>query len=202
MWQRVWSDCILCLPACLPHPTPPPARHGKLPAVSLLQCGQASTQALLQRIGSSPLRCTVRNKDQYGRSVASCAILEGDTSEDLGEWMVANGHAVAYRCAASMHAGAGASRQRWAAAPSLAVLRTRVSGQLPCACRAYSKRYVASEEAAQALGKGIWQGSFEAPAQWRRERRSSAGRSDRLTAQHQGFGGRSNSRSTVAAAPL
>lgn len=60
-------------------------------------CGERSQQALQARVGSSPVRCEVKTKDQYGRNVAACSVLSGRTSEDMGQWLVANGHAVAYR---------------------------------------------------------------------------------------------------------
>lgn len=37
--------------------------------------------------------------------------------------------------------------------------------------RQFSDSYVSAEEKAHALKKGIWQGEFQEPAQWRRERR-------------------------------
>ena len=39
-------------------------------------------------------------------------------------------------------------------------------------CRQYSKAYVADEEAAKMAHKGIWQGQFEIPAEWRRDKKS------------------------------
>lgn len=38
----------------------------------------------------------VRNRDQYGRGVASCSL--PGAGGDLGAWLVNNGLAVAYRC--------------------------------------------------------------------------------------------------------
>lgn len=35
--------------------------------------------------------------------------------------------------------------------------------------RQYSKEYIPAEDAARAARKGLWQGQFEEPAQWRRE---------------------------------
>jgi endonuclease YncB( thermonuclease family) len=48
----------------------------------------------------------VKAKDQYGRNVAACAIapdLPFQQPEDMGEFLVRNGLAVAYRCALSAH---------------------------------------------------------------------------------------------------
>lgn len=46
----------------------------------------------------------VRNRDQYGRGVASCSL--PGSGGDLGAWLVDNGLAVAYRRAScTTHAG-------------------------------------------------------------------------------------------------
>lgn len=45
------------------------------------------------KIGRQLVRCNVQYLDQYGRAVASCAV----NGDDLGEWMVRRGEAVAYR---------------------------------------------------------------------------------------------------------
>ena len=37
--------------------------------------------------------------------------------------------------------------------------------------RQYGSEYVAAEEGAHAARRGIWEGEFELPAQWRRERK-------------------------------
>ncbi|KIZ00113.1 Succinoglycan biosynthesis protein exoI [Monoraphidium neglectum] len=60
-------------------------------------CGVNSLQALTARVGTSQVRCTVKSKDQYGRNVAACSILSPGGAEDMGEWLVSNGYAVAYR---------------------------------------------------------------------------------------------------------
>ncbi|GBF97172.1 hypothetical protein Rsub_10359 [Raphidocelis subcapitata] len=59
-------------------------------------CGQQSADALKKRVGSNKVKCDVKEKDQYGRSVASCTILAPGGSEDMGTFMVGNGYAVAY----------------------------------------------------------------------------------------------------------
>lgn len=101
--------------------------------------------ALKAQVAKGPVRCTVRTADQYGRSVATCQLPSGD---DAGEFMVKNGLAVAYRCS--------------------------------CACllshhrflihihRQYSSQYIAAEDAARAARRGIWQGQFEVPSEWRK----------------------------------
>uniref|UniRef100_A0A383VJI2 TNase-like domain-containing protein n=1 Tax=Tetradesmus obliquus TaxID=3088 RepID=A0A383VJI2_TETOB len=60
-------------------------------------CGQVALQALKERVGTRPVHCEVKSKDQYGRNVAACSIMDGRLSEDMGSWLVANGHAVAYK---------------------------------------------------------------------------------------------------------
>ena len=57
------------------------------------RCGQAAALALADRIGASPISCEPKDTDRYGRTVAVCR----KGSEDLNEWMVRQGHAVAYR---------------------------------------------------------------------------------------------------------
>ncbi|MCJ2129258.1 thermonuclease family protein [Methylobacterium sp. E-045] len=57
------------------------------------RCGQAGPLALADRIGSTPVSCDPRDTDKYGRTVAVCR----KGAEDLNRWLVAQGHAVAYR---------------------------------------------------------------------------------------------------------
>ena len=57
------------------------------------RCGQAAALALADRIGSTPVSCDPRDTDKYGRTVAVCR----KRTEDLNGWMVAQGHAIAYR---------------------------------------------------------------------------------------------------------
>ena len=56
-------------------------------------CGRIAAEALAGRIDGRAVACTVHDVDRYGRSVAVC-VSEG---RDLNGWMVAEGHAVAYR---------------------------------------------------------------------------------------------------------
>ncbi|MHC2089494.1 thermonuclease family protein [Methylobacterium sp. CM6244] len=57
------------------------------------RCGQAAALALADRIGSAPVSCDPRDTDKYGRTVAVCR----KGVEDLNGWLVAQGHAIAYR---------------------------------------------------------------------------------------------------------
>lgn len=65
--------------------------------LALLLVGLQSGEALQNMIGSDPVRCEVRNKDQYGRNVSSCSVLTHQGAQDIGSYMVSNGYAVAYR---------------------------------------------------------------------------------------------------------
>ena len=96
------------------------------------RCGQAAALALADRIGEAPILCEPRDTDRYGRTVAICR----KGSEDLNAWMVAQGHAIAFR--------------------------------------RYSRDYAGQEAQARAAKRGIWAGTFEDPAGWRRISRGGA----------------------------
>ena len=57
-----------------------------------IRCGQVSANALDVMIGRRPISCTPEDRDQYGRTVAVCYL----GKIELNEWMVRQGHAVAY----------------------------------------------------------------------------------------------------------
>ena len=57
------------------------------------RCGGAAASALAGKTGSQRVTCQERDRDTYGRMVAKCGV----AGADLGEWMVLNGWAVAYR---------------------------------------------------------------------------------------------------------
>jgi endonuclease YncB( thermonuclease family) len=67
------------------------------------ECGTASKNALQGKIGTSPVRCAVKRKDMYGRSVAICkldppkGVRAGEDGLDLNAWLVKEGWAVAYK---------------------------------------------------------------------------------------------------------
>lgn len=92
-------------------------------------CGRAAGEALARLIGDARLSCVERDRDPYGRSVATCTA----AGRDLNRAMVAEGWAVAY---------------------------TR-----------YSRDYVRDEAEARRARRGLWQGRFEIPEQYRIERR-------------------------------
>jgi endonuclease YncB( thermonuclease family) len=57
------------------------------------RCGPAAANALDDLIGVSPVACHEHDVDRYGRTVAACAV----RGEDIGEWLVRSGNAMAYR---------------------------------------------------------------------------------------------------------
>lgn len=91
-------------------------------------CGVAATEALREKVGTGSLQCQVKAKDLYSRNVSSCSL---PGTGDIGDWLVKNGHAVAYR--------------------------------------QYSQEYVKDEDEAKSAHRGIWQGNFEIPADWRKD---------------------------------
>ncbi len=56
-------------------------------------CGRHATQMLASQVNHTPVVCEVRDRDSYGRVVATCSI----AGRDLNAWMVAGGWAFAYR---------------------------------------------------------------------------------------------------------
>lgn len=57
------------------------------------RCGQRATRALADKIGQRTVACEQREIDQYRRIVAVCRV----GNQDLNEWLVREGLAVAYR---------------------------------------------------------------------------------------------------------
>lgn len=57
------------------------------------RCGQQAALALADRIGQRTVRCTAKDVDRYGRTVAVCFV----GGEDLDRWMTLQGWALAYR---------------------------------------------------------------------------------------------------------
>ncbi len=55
-------------------------------------CGKDAANALAEKINRRPVDCEERDRDRYRRIVAKCMV----AGEDIGEWMVTNGWAVAY----------------------------------------------------------------------------------------------------------
>lgn len=57
------------------------------------RCGQKAALALAERIGSRSVACEATGRDRYRRTLAICRI----ANDDLNEWMVRQGWALAYR---------------------------------------------------------------------------------------------------------
>jgi len=57
------------------------------------RCGEQATRALKGHINGRTVRCRQQDVDRYGRIVATCFV----GRQDLSEWMVLHGWAVAYR---------------------------------------------------------------------------------------------------------
>jgi len=71
-------------------------------------CGQEASKALRDYVGVADLRCERLDTDRYGRMVARCYRPDGN---DIGEWMVSNGWALAYRHYAKEYVDEEASAQ-------------------------------------------------------------------------------------------
>lgn len=61
---------------------------------NLYQCGRASATALAGLLWAikRPVTCSPVDRDQYGRTVATCSL--GTPGPDIGHWLVSNGHAL------------------------------------------------------------------------------------------------------------
>jgi len=61
---------------------------------NLYQCGRAAATALAGMLWAikRPITCSPVDRDQYGRTVATCSL--GTPGPDIGHWLVANGHAL------------------------------------------------------------------------------------------------------------
>lgn len=57
------------------------------------RCGQESALALADFLGERTVACSQQDRDRYGRIIAVCSV----AGENIGRWMVRNGHAIAYR---------------------------------------------------------------------------------------------------------
>lgn len=60
---------------------------------SAVRCGARAADALETWIAGRIVACIEVDIDRYGRTVATCRV----DGEDVGRWLVRNGHAVAYR---------------------------------------------------------------------------------------------------------
>lgn len=124
-----------------------------------VSCGTSSTNALIKKIGKSPVRCLVKRKDIYGRSVAICKLDGRMGEQDLNGWMVAQGHAVRLKVLFFFLVAVTCD--------AFLCLCTKCIAQV--AYRRYSRTYVKEEDRARAEKKGIWATDFEQPDVWRKE---------------------------------
>ena len=63
-------------------------------------CGQEATRALRTRIAGKTLECEALDRDRYGRVIGRCTA----GGEDIGQWMVREGWALAYRAYSTRYA--------------------------------------------------------------------------------------------------
>jgi endonuclease YncB( thermonuclease family) len=57
------------------------------------RCGTVAANALDTWINRNPVTCDIEGKDRYDRLLGTCRV----RGEDMQAWLVANGHALAYR---------------------------------------------------------------------------------------------------------
>jgi endonuclease YncB( thermonuclease family) len=88
-------------------------------------CGIEARDHLIAHIAAREISCISSENDVYGRELGHCSV----AGEDLNEWMVREGWALAYV--------------------------------------KYSSAYVAFEDEARTHQRGLWQGAFIAPWDWR-----------------------------------
>ena len=62
-------------------------------ANKLYRCGAAAANALDKWIGNATVTCTIDGTDRYNRLLGTCQA----RGVDMQEWLVENGHAIAYR---------------------------------------------------------------------------------------------------------
>src|SRR5690606_34868670 len=60
---------------------------------ALVRCGQIAANALDTFIADAPVTCKIEGKDRYDRALGGCSV----RNVDLQDWLVRNGHALAYR---------------------------------------------------------------------------------------------------------
>ncbi len=63
------------------------------------QCGKDAANALAEKIARRPMTCEDLGRNRYKRIIARCTV----AGEDLGEWLVRQGLALAYRRYAMDH---------------------------------------------------------------------------------------------------
>ena len=68
----------------------------------LYRCGSDAANALDKWINRNPVSCEITGKDRYSRLLGECSV-RGASVQD---WLVANGHALAYRAYSTAHVAA------------------------------------------------------------------------------------------------
>lgn len=68
----------------------------------LYRCGTDAANALDKWINRNPVSCEITGKDRYGRLLGECSV----RGASVQEWLVANGHALAYRAYSTAHVAA------------------------------------------------------------------------------------------------
>jgi endonuclease YncB( thermonuclease family) len=58
-----------------------------------VRCGSIAANALDRFIAQSPVTCAIDGKDRYKRLLGTCSV----RGQDIQDWLVRNGHALAYR---------------------------------------------------------------------------------------------------------
>jgi endonuclease YncB( thermonuclease family) len=58
-----------------------------------VRCGSISANALDAWINRNPVTCAIEDTDRYGRLLGQCSV----RGQNMQEWLVSNGYAVAYR---------------------------------------------------------------------------------------------------------
>ena len=73
-----------------------------------IRCGSIAANALDAWINRNPVTCEVTGKDRYGRSLGECSV----RGASVQEWLVANGHALAYRAYSTTYVSAEVKAQK------------------------------------------------------------------------------------------
>lgn len=68
----------------------------------LYRCGSDAANALDKWINRNPVSCEITGKDRYSRLLGECSV----RGESVQDWLVANGHALAYRAYSTAHVAA------------------------------------------------------------------------------------------------
>ena len=72
------------------------------------RCGAIAANALDAFIAGSPVSCTAHDRDRYDRLIATCTV----RGQSIQQWLVSNGHALAYRSYSTAYVPAEQKAQR------------------------------------------------------------------------------------------